>query len=446
MQLSQDPTIALTDLCQMGKEHARLLGLDAIEISISQDTGYSIEVRKQSLDALSHQHNQHIGLTVYKNQAKGEVSGCAQTKEALIRLIEKASDIATYTKPDPAAGLAPKALLCKQVQDLSLYHAWDMPVNVAIDKAKELEQFAMDADSRIQQVEQAWINTYEGEDIYFNTECDHPLVQRKSNVSMGVSVIAHASNQMEQSYEYALVRDGSDLPTAESIAKKAVEKAVAKLGARSLSNRVCPVLFMPSAAKTLWSLLLSAISGRSIYQQSSFLTNFLGQSVLPLGFSLGQDPFIPKAMGSASFDQDGVQTQQMNYIEDGILQSYLLSQYSANRLGLVTTGNSGGYFNMSPQGPHDTFTSLVRQMQTGLLVSDFMGQGVDLSSGSFSKGINGFWVENGVIQYPVHHTSIAGNLKDMFEQIIAIASDDIDTRGSLRTGSVWIDQLSISGV
>lgn len=446
MKPSQNHAIDLIDLCQLAKKQARLLGLDAIEISISQDTGYAIEVRKQSLDSLSHQYNQHIGLTVYKNQAKGEVSGCDLTKDTVFRLLEKAADIATYTQTDPAAGLAPKTLLCKQVQELSLCHPCKISVDQAIEQAKALEQLALDKDSRISQVEQAWFNTYEGRDIYFNSECDQPLIQPKSNVSMGVSVIAHSSDQMEQAYAYSLVRDARDLDSNDNLSKKAVEKAVAKLGAKSLTNRTCPVIFMPSAAKTLWSLLLSAISGRSIYQQSSFLTDCLGQSVLPVGFSIGQNPFIEKAMGSASFDQDGVRTQKMNYIEDGILKSYLLSQYSANRLGLVTTGNCGGYFNVTPQGPGDTFENLVKKMNTGLLVSDFMGQGVDLSSGSFSKGINGFWVENGVIQFPVHHTSVAGNLKEMYHRIIAIGLDDMDTRSSLRTGSLWVDQLSICGM
>ena len=446
MQPSQNNKINIAELCNFAKRETKSLGLDAIEISISQDTGYAIEVRKQSLDTLSYHHNQHIGITVYKNQAKGEVSGCTLTQEALIGLIQKAADIAKYTQSDSSAGLAPKELLCRKVHDLSLYHPWDISVTDAIEKTKQLEQYALDGGSRIKQVEQAWLNKYEGEDVYFNSELDQPLVQLKSNASMGVSVIAQLDDQMEQAYEYSLARDARDLLCSKSIAKKAVEKAVSRLGAKSLSSRTSSVIFMPSAAKTLWSLLFSAMSGRSIYQQSSFLTGFLGKSILPLGFSLGQNPLIQKAMGSSSFDQDGVQTKQMNYIEDGVLQSYMLSQYSANRLGLKTTGNSGGYFNAAPQGPCDTFENCVKKMNTGLLVSDFMGQGVDLSSGSFSKAVNGFWVENGVIQYPVHHTSVAGNLKQMYENIIAISTDDIDTKGSLRTGSIFVDQLSICGL
>jgi len=435
----------IAELCSFAKQYAQTLNLDAIEISISQDSGYAIEVRKQSLDSLNYHHSQHIGITVYKAQAKGQVSGCALTKESISRLLEKAADIAQYTQPDPASGLAPKELLCKQAQDLSLYHPWDISVEDAVDKAKNLEQLALDQDLRIKQVEQAWLNKYEGEDVYFNSEMDTPLFQPRSNASYGVSVIAQANEQMEQGYEYSIARDASELITAENIAKKAVEKATSMLGAQSLTSRTCPVIFMPAVAKNIWGLLLSAISGRSIYQQSSFLTDSLGKLILPNEFSIGQDPFIQKAMGSSSFDDDGVQTQKINYIEDGLLQSYILSQYSANRLGLTTTGNCGGVFNVAPQGPNDSFKNLIQQMNTGLLVTSFMGQGVDLCSGSFSKGINGFWVENGEIQYPVHHTGIAGNLQQMYQNIIAMGHDDIDTNGSLRTGSILLSEIAISG-
>jgi PmbA protein len=443
---SKTSQLTISELGHYAKQYARTLNLDAIEIAISEESGYSIEVRKQNLDALSYQHDQHVGLTVYKNQAKGQVSGCGLTKEVITRLIDKAADIAKYTQADPCSGLAPRELLCNRVKDLSLYHPWDISVDAAIEKAKQLEQLTLDQDPRIKQVEQAWLNKFEGEGIYFNSEMDVPLIQPKTNVSWGVSVIAEANNQMEQAYDYSAARDATDLLSAERIAKKAVDKAVSRLGAKSLSSRTAPVIFAPSVAKTLWGLLFSAISGRSIYQQSSFLTDHLGKAILPEGFSLGQDPFIQKAMGSGSFESDGVQTKAMNYIEDGILQSYVLSQYSANRLGLVTTGNCGGLYNASPQGPNDTFQNLVKKMNTGLLVTDFMGQGVDLSSGSFSKGINGFWIENGVIQFPVHHTSIAGNLQDIYKGIIAIANDDMDTKGSLRTGSLWLNQISISGM
>lgn len=436
----------IQQLCEFAKQQAKQQNLDAIEISISQESGYGIEVRKQNLDALSYHHNQHIGLTVYKDQASGQVSGCALTQEAIARLIEKAADIAKYTQPDPAAGLALKELLCKKVENLSLYHPSTLSTEAAIEQAKQLEQLALEKDARIKQVEQAWLNTNDAEDVYFNSAMDAPLIQPRTYTSLGLSVIAEAEDQMEQAYEYAIARDTSDLPSLDFLANKAVEKAVAKLGAKSLTNRTAPVIFMPSVAKQLWGLLFSAISGRAIYQQSSFLTDHLGKAILPAGFSLGQDPFIKKAMGSGCFDDDGVQTKAMNYIEDGVLQSYVLSQYSANRLGLQTTGNCGGLFNAAPQGPNDSFANLLKQMHTGLLVTSFMGQGVDLSTGSFSKGINGFWVENGEIQFPVHHTSIAGNLKDIYQNIIAMGNDDIDTKGSLRAGSLLANPLNISGI
>jgi PmbA protein len=444
--ITMDKQELITQLCQSAKQKAKHLGLDAIELSLYNHEGFSLEVRQQELDALSHHNSQSVTVTVYHQSAKGRASGSQLTELAMHQLVEKAADIAKVTQPDPAAGLAPTDLLATDLQDLSLYHPWDISIAQATTLAVDCEAQALALDPRLKQVEQAWVDAHKVHRYYSNSAMDRVLHQKRSSSTIGLSVIAEANDEMVREHAYTTARDPNDLKTTVSIAKEAVDKTVSQLGARSLSNRQAPILFMPEVAKSLWGLLVHALSGRAIYQESSFLTGAIGKMILPANFSLGQNPYLLKGMGSTCFDDDGVQTRVIDYIKDGILDSYILSQYSANRLAMSTTGNCGGVFNLAPSGPSLPFADLVKQLDTGLIVTEMMGQGVDLATGSFSKGVNGFWVENGVIQHPVHQTSIAGNLSDMLKNIIALADDDIDQRGAIQSGSMLLDVMAISGV
>jgi PmbA protein len=356
--------------------------------------------------------------------------------------VDKALAIARYTAEDPAAGLADPERLAKAWPDLDLYHPWDLPVDDAIALARETEAAALRVDSRISNSEGATVARDESDFIYANTE-GFAGGYRTSRHHIDCSVIAEADGAMQRDYWYTAARAPEDLQAAGDVGRIAGERAVRRLGGRQLGTLECPVLFDAPEAGDLLGSFVHAVSGGSLYRKSSFLLDSLGTQVFAPHVDVREEPHLPRGRGSAPFDSEGVATQPRDVVSAGVLRGYFLGSYSARKLGMQSTGNAGGAHNLVVPGTED-LPALLRRMGRGVFVTEQLGQGVNPVTGDFSRGAAGFWVEDGVLAYPVEEITIAGNLKQMFLDIVALGTD-VDVRGSRRIGSVLVAQMTIAG-
>jgi PmbA protein len=425
-------------------EEARVRGASQAEAAVSQDTGLSVGVRLGEVETLEHQRDRSMGITVYFGQRKGSASTADFSLDAVRATVAKACSIARFTAEDACAGLADAALMTSAPMNLDLAHPWSISADRAIEIAKACEAAALGFDARINNSEGASLGTHQGLHVYGNTlgfVGGYPTTSH----TLSCVVLAGTGEDMQRDYWYSSSRDWRELEPAEAIGRESARRTIARLGPRKLSTRRAPVLFVPEIARGLIGHFVSAIRGSSQYRQSSFLLNSAGQQVFPAGFSIAERPHIPKAMGSAPFDDEGVETRDRELVADGVLTGYILSSYSARKLGLKTTGNAGGAHNLivAPNlaGGMDV---LLSRLGTGLLVTELMGQGVNMVTGDYSRGAAGFWVENGALQYPVAEITIAGNLRDMLKGIAAVG-DDVDVRGGTRVGSILLQEMTIAG-
>jgi PmbA protein len=434
----------LESIIERALEEARARGASQAEAAVSQDTGLSVGVRLGEVETLEHQRDRSMGITVYFGQRKGSASTADFSLDAVRATVAKACSIARFTAEDSASGLADAALMTRTKLDLDLFHPWDVSADAAIEIAKTCEAAALKFDPRINNSEGASLGTHQGLHVYGNT---HGFVGGYPTTSHTLScvVLAGTGEDMQRDYWYSSTRDWRELEQAEAIGRESARRTIARLAPRRIRTRRAPVLFVPEIARGLIGHFVAAIRGSSQYRQSSFLLNAAGQQVFPPGFSIAERPHIPKAMGSAPFDDEGVATRNRELIADGILTGYILSSYSARKLGLETTGNAGGAHNLlvapTLAGGAD---ALLSRLGTGLLVTELMGQGVNMVTGDYSRGAAGFWVENGSIQYPVAEITIAGNLREMLKGIAA-AGDDVDVRGGTRVGSILLQEMTIAG-
>ncbi|HWG68335.1 MAG TPA: metalloprotease PmbA [Steroidobacteraceae bacterium] len=425
-------------------DEARARGASQAEAAVSQDTGLSVGVRLGEVETLEHQRDRSMGITVYFGQRKGSASTADFSPDAVRATVAKACSIARFTAEDACSGLADAALMARAPANLDLAHPWNLTADRAIEIAKSCEAAALHFDARINNSEGASLGTHEGLHVYGNT---HGFVGGYPTTSHTLScvVLAGTGDEMQRDYWYSSSRDWRELESPEAIGRESARRTIARLGPRRLRTRRAPVLFVPEIARGLIGHFVAAIRGSSQYRQSSFLLNSAGQQIFPAGFEISERPHIPKAMGSAPFDDEGVATYDRELIADGVLTGYILSSYSARKLGLTTTGNAGGAHNLlvAPNlaGGMDAMLS---RLGTGLMVTELMGQGVNMVTGDYSRGAAGFWVENGAIQYPVAEITIAGNLRDMLKDIAAVG-DDVDVRGGTRVGSILLEEMTIAG-
>jgi PmbA protein len=434
----------LESIIELALQEAKVRGASQADAAVSQDTGLSVGVRLGEVETLEHQRDRSMGITVYFGKRKGSASTADFSLDAVRATVAKACSIARFTAEDACAGLAEPELMAKSLQDLDLSHPWNVSADRAIEIAKASEAAALAFDSRINNSEGASVSTHQGLHVYGNT---HGFIGGYPATSHTVScvVLAGSGEDMQRDYSYTTSRDWHELQDAESVGRESARRTIARLEPRNLTTRRAPVLYVPELARGLMGHLIVAVRGSSQYREASFLLNAAGQQVLPRGFSIAERPHIPKAMGSAAFDDEGVATRERELVIDGVLQGYILSSYSARKLGLKTTGNAGGAHNLlvAPTLPGGSDAMLAR-LGTGLLVTELMGQGVNTVTGDYSRGAAGFWVENGKLQYPVAEITIAGNLSAMFKGIAAVG-DDIDTRGGVRVGSILLDEMTIAG-
>ncbi|MCW4151618.1 metalloprotease PmbA [Halomonas sp. 18H] len=421
---------------------ARRLGADACEVGASVDQGIGVSVRDGDVESVELSRDQGIAVTVYVGQRKGSASSSDASEASVHDVVEKALAIARYTGEDPAAGLADAELMARHLPDLQVHHPWPLSTEDAIELALTCERAGREVEG-IRSSEGASLSSGEGVHVYGNS---HGFLggQRGSRHSLSCLLIAEDAAGMQRDYDYTSARDPRALRDAAEVGRSAADRTLRRLGAQRLSTGRMPVMFDPSLASGLVGHLMGAIAGGAQFRQASFLCERLNTMLFPEWFSLVERPMEVGALASSPFDGDGVQTRDNVFIDQGRLASYMLSAYSARRLGMTTTGNAGGARNLRIEAPLESREALLARMGTGVLVTELMGQGVNGVTGDYSRGAAGFWVENGRIQHPVEEFTIAGNLEAMFQGLVGIG-DDIDTRGSIHTGSWLIDEMTIAG-
>lgn len=422
---------------------AKAKGATAAELDIDKSMGLSVEVRMGQVDKLQYHRDQGINLTVFFGHRKGYASTGDFSPQALEDTLEAACRIARYTSEDDFNGLADAERMATEFPKLDLYHPWELNADMAIDMALQTEAVAREHDARITNSEGAGVDSYAGMSLYANSH-GFMGVSHSTRHSLSCSVVAQDGESMQRDYWYSVSRVPGLLESADSVGTEAAQRTVRRLNARSLSTREAPVLFVPQMARGLVGQLVSAISGGSQYRKASFLLNSIGQQAFPDFVQLREDPLIRQALGSRSYDAEGVATQARDIVKDGIIQGYFLGSYSARKLGMQSTGSASGATNLLLADTGVSFPDLLAQMGTGLMVTELIGSGVNGITGDYSRGAVGYWVENGMIVHPVEEVTIAGNLKAMFQGIVAIG-DDVDARGSIRTGSILIDKMTIAG-
>lgn len=438
---SQEQT--LRDAVSFAIETAKKAGATA-EVGVTKVSGLSVSTRLQEIENVEFTNDGALGISVYLGQQKGNASTSDLSEEAIKNTVEAALAIAKYTSPDDCTGLADKELIAFEAPDLALYHGANVDVEQATKLALEAEKSALEYDAKIVNSNGASFNSHTGVRVYGNT---HGMLQSylSSRYSLSCSVIGGELDQLENDYEYTVSREFDALSSADWVGQNCAKKVIARLNPQKLTTREEPVIFLNDVATGLISHLTGAISGGSLYRKSSFLLDHLGKQVLPDWFQISERPHLLKRLASTPFDSEGVRTQDLEIIQDGVLQTYLLTSYSGRKMGMQSTGHAGGIHNWLVK-PNLTggLTALLRQMDTGLLVTDVMGQGVNIVTGDYSRGAAGFWVENGEIQYPVAEITIAGQLQDMLKNIVAVA-DDVEHRSNIQTGSILLDKMKISG-
>jgi PmbA protein len=424
-------------------EEAARQGATGAEAGVSVESGLSVTARLGEVETVEHHRSRGLGLTVYLGQRKGSASTSDLSLEAMRETVAAACRIARYAAEDEYAGLPDPERLATEFPDLDLYHPWEPDAETAIGIAVACENAARGHHPEIVNSEGASLNTFQGLRVLGNSlGFLHGFAS--SRHSLSCSVIGQRGDSMQRDDWWTVARDVNDLEAPADVGRRAAERTVRRLGAQTLSTRQCPVIYAADIASSLLGHFIGAIRGGNLYRKSSFLLDHLGQRVFPDFVQIREEPHLRKALGSAPYDSEGVRTVPHALVKDGVLESYVLSTYSARKLGLKTTGNAGGVHNLIIEPGDLDLAGLLRRMGTGLLVTELMGQGVNLVTGDYSRGAAGFWVENGVVQYPVEEITIAGNLREMFLNVLAVGND-VDLRGNTRTGSILIERMTVAG-
>ncbi|AOY48185.1 metalloprotease PmbA [Vibrio cholerae] len=417
---------------------------DAAEVAITKSTGLSVSTRMCEVENVEFNSDGALGITVYRGQRKGSASTSDLSEKAIRQTVLAALDIAQYTSADPYAGPAPKELMVQDIPDLDLFHPDEPNPDVAAQIAIAAERAALGYSKKIKQSDGGSYDSHFGIRVYGNS---HGLLASyaSSRHSISCSVIGEGRNgEMERDYSYTVARHRDDLWTPESVGLQAAENTVSRLDPQKLKTGQFPVMFAADVAIGLIGHLVMAISGGNLYRKSSFLLDHLGKTILPTWFNISERPHVMRGLASSPFDSEGVRTQDLEIITDGVLATYLLTSYAARKMNMTPTGHAGGIHNWYVKSTGQNYQQMLKELGTGLLVTEVMGQGVNVVTGDYSRGAAGFWVENGEIKYPVSEITIAGNLKQMLQQIVAVGSD-IETRSQIQTGSILIESMKVAG-
>jgi PmbA protein len=426
---------------------ARDIGGTDCAVDISEGSGLSVSVRRGKIETIEQNKDKGMGVTVYIGQKRGNASTSDFSPAALRATVDAAYNIARFTADDDCAGLADADMLEMSPRDLKLCYPWLISTEEAVSLAQRAEAAAFDVDPRITNSEGGSVHVQQSHFVAANSRGfigGYPF----SRHTLSVAPIAGKGAKMQRDDWYTSVRDPSRMAAPEAVGRYAAERALARLNARTLDTRTCPVLFEAPLAAGLLGAFVQATSGGALYRKSTFLLDSLGTAAFPAHVQILEDPHVIGGVGSAPFDEEGVRTHKRDVVKDGVVQGYFLSTYSARKLGMQTTGNAGGSHNLTMSSSKtkkgDDFAGMLRKMGRGLLVTELMGSGTNYVTGDYSRGASGFWVENGVIQYPVEEITIAGNMKDIFQQIVAIGNDTL-IRGNKQTGSILIENMVVAG-
>jgi PmbA protein len=422
---------------------AKNLGASQAELSISANKGFSVAVHDADVETVEYHQDKSLEINVMFGQRSGSAAISDLRPEAVKAAVEAACHIAKFTDEDPAGGLAEKDELAFHFPQMEMAYPWALSVEQAIKMACECERQALSFDKRIMSAEETTINTMDAFYLYANSKGFmgyYPYTRHE----LSCVLIGKQDEEMQRDYAYTVAVDPQELKSISFVAKQAAERTVKRLGARKLKTMKTPVIFAAEEARGLFGHFIAAISGGSLYRKSSFLLDHLDKKIFPSFMHIQEQPHLLRALGTVPFDNDGVATRDNVFIEDGILRNYSLGVYSARKLNMKTTGNAGGVHNLIVRHGDKDLLALLKTMDKGLLITEMMGNGVNLITGDYSRGVGGFWVENGEIQYPVHEITVAGKLQDMYARIQEIGSD-VDLRGNVRTGSVLIEEMMVAG-
>ena len=425
-------------------EYAKKQGMDQSEVSLHQGVGISVTARQQELETVEKHNDAQFVISVYNNHKTGSASSADMSEKGIRATVDAAISIAKYTGADECLGLADADRMATDLRDLELNHEWNVGVDQMVDIALSCENAAVSSSDLITNSEGASVNSYTGSAVYANS---HGFLSDSSGSqhSMSCSVSGSQDDHMQRDYWYDSNRTPALLASAESIGRVAAQRTIARLGSRQISSCEATVMYDPQMAKSLIGHLMGAVKGGSIYKKASFMLDKVGDDILPEFMTIAENPHKLGASGSAMHDGEGVATPEYRAIvESGRLASYILGSYTARKLGLQSTANSGGVRNLSVTNTGQTFDELLSQMGSGLLVTELIGSGINMVTGDYSRGAAGYWVENGELQYPVEEITIAGNLVDMYRNIVAIG-DDVDARGNTECGSIVVENMTIAG-
>jgi PmbA protein len=441
-----DPKSDMDRLASLAEDvlaRCRKAGASQAEVGLSEDSGISVNVRLGEVETVEYTRDRGVSVTVFFGHRKGSASTADLAPSSIAATVEYACAIARHTEEDSAAGLADAARMARDFPELDLWHPWGLSADHAIELGIACEDAGRAADKRIVNSDGANVSSGASVSLYANS---HGFVGRESNTrhTVSCSLIAEDDAGMQRDYWYTTARRAGDLDDVASVGRIAAERTARRLGARKLSTRDCPVLFVPEIARGLVGHLVAAVSGGALYRRASFLLDHAGRQILPSWFAVREEPHIPRGNGSAAFDSEGVATVASDLVRDGVLQRYVLSSYSARKLGLSSTGNAGGVHNLIVCRGERDFPGMIEELGTGLLVTEVMGQGVNTVTGDYSRGAAGFWVERGEIAYPVEEITIAGNLRDMYRCVRAVGSD-VDPRSHILMGSLLVDRMTVAG-
>lgn len=425
-------------------KEAKKRGADEAEVGIASNKGFTVSAREGDVETIEYQQDKSISVAVYFGKRSGTASLSDIRPDAIKAAVEAACHIAKFTGEDVASGLADKSDLAFQYPDLPLAYPWNISVDEAAELACRCEREAVAMDQRIVSAESADVTTMQVYTVYANSHGFAGGFTCTRHEKSCVLVAKDENDDMQRDYSYTVSVDPKLLVDTSSLAKEAAERTIRRLGARRLPTMRAPVMYAAEEARGLLGSFAAAISGGNIYRKSSFLLDHVGKQVFPEFIQIAEQPHLPFGLGSVAFDDDGVLTRPNVFIKNGVLQTYALGVYSARKLGLHTTGNAGGMHNLTIKPGNKDFKAMLKAMDRGLLVTEIIGQGVNLVTGDYSRGVGGYWVENGEIQYPVHEITVAGKLQDIYANIVEVGND-VDRRGNILTGSILIAEMMIAG-
>ena len=432
---------SLAGVAEYTKKIAAENGASSSEVDITVSSGKSVSVRLQKLDTIELHNDKSLTVTIFIGFKRGIASTSDFNLPSIKDCVLAACQIAKYTAQDKAFGLAEPDLYAKESKNLELYHTRTQSEESMISEALECENYAIEFDNSINNSEGAQLNSSSSLFIYSNSN-GFMNGFPSTRYSLSCSVLGGVDSSMQRDSSYSSARSYDDLKSPKEIGEEAASRTLKRLNPQKINTGVYPVIFEAHISTSIISSLVSAISGSNLYRENSFLMNSINTKIASTKLTIEEDPFLLKGNASTFFDDAGVGVRQRTVVENGVLNGYFLSSYSARRLGMGTTGNAGGTHNLIIKDSGMSFNELVRTMDKGLIVTELLGHGLNMITGDYSRGAAGLWVEKGSVQFAVEEITIASNVKNMLQNIKGIANDT-NMNGGKYTGSILIEGMTI---